>query len=586
MRLVASILVALGLGSFVHAVNHDVLYENTIMASLGLNPDGTPINEESAILLKRDNGNAAFVKADTVELPLNHFGASPGTFKNRFWINEDGYKPGAPIFIYDAGEGNAEGSTTMLTSVQSSFAALTKKFGGMGILWEHRYYGKSTPVTINTNTSATDMQWLTSEQALADVSAFAWNFTRTSFPGKDLTPAAVPWVFVGGSYPGMRAAFMRQKYPGTVFASWASSAPVQASIDMSFYFEPVWQGMNAYGYGNCTQDVGAAVRKIDEILADEKAGTALKKKFLGDGGETNSNAALADALSTIFWQWQSYGMDGNAGNLRQFCDYISTDVETKQTSPAQGWAATKGAQYVIDKWASWGSFIDIVNTSLDVNCRGPPGVQKNATRLAMSPNCNLAQQFASPDAISWTWQYCTQWGYFQAANVGPHQLLSKYNDLFHQKDVCQTQFPDGKSTGLLPEWPLVDKTNKDFGGWDIRPSNTFWTGSQFDPWRTLSPLSDMPFSNKIQPNNAITACAAPGEEKKTDYLFSYLVPNGQHCYDMRMNVPQGAPARTLFMDALSKWLSCWKPGTKNEYEAKVVSVRDNDNDEDADSDSD
>lgn len=40
---------------------------------------------------------------------------------------------------------------------------------------------------------------------------------------------------------GARAAMIRERNPETWFAGWASSAPVEAQIDMSVYFNPMEQ---------------------------------------------------------------------------------------------------------------------------------------------------------------------------------------------------------------------------------------------------------------------------------------------------------------------------------------------------------
>jgi hypothetical protein len=212
-------------------------------------------------------------------------------------------------------------------------------------------------------------------------------------------------VFIGGSYPGMRAAFMRQYYPGTIFASYASSAPVQAAVDMSFYFEPVWKGMRALGWTNCTEDIKAAVLAMDVIMEDKAASFKLKEKFLGPGAGNNTNEGFADALSTIFFLWQSYGVDGGREGLRMFCDHLSWDPATNKTSDAKGWAAVKGPEFSIDRWSTWPSFAAAVNENLFTHCQGPVK-PKNAT---MAVNCNLQERFPDPSAISWTWQYCSQW---------------------------------------------------------------------------------------------------------------------------------------------------------------------------------
>jgi Serine carboxypeptidase S28 len=212
-------------------------------------------------------------------------------------------------------------------------------------------------------------------------------------------------VFIGGSYPGMRAAFTRQYYPGTIFASYASSAPVQAAVDMSFYFEPIWQGMRTLGWTNCTEDIHAAVLAMDALMENEAESFKLKERFLGPGAGNNTNAGFADALSAIFFLWQSYGVEGGREGLRSFCDHLSRDPATNKTSDAQGWAAVKGANFTIDRWSTWPLFPAVVNENLFTHCQDSVK-PKNGT---MAINCNLQERFPDASAISWTWQYCSQW---------------------------------------------------------------------------------------------------------------------------------------------------------------------------------
>lgn len=420
-----------------------------------------------------------------------------------------------------------------------------------------RIDGNSTPEPINLNTPAEAFEFLTTEQSLADVDRFARQFSRKNI-NYTLTPDKTPWVFIGGSYPGMRAAFIRDKYPDTIFASYASSAPVQASVDQSFYFDPVWRGMNAYGFGNCTRDIQAAVQYIDKTFDNHPAKAAkIKQQFLGLGAEKNDHATFADALTTIFGYWQSYGVEGGSVGLRQLCDWMETDPKTNKTAPAEGWAKSKGAEYAVARWASYPSFIRNVNNYLETNCSGS---------LNVTGDCNLNLRFDDPAAISWTWQYCTQWGYFQSANVGPQQLISKFNSLKHQRDICHRQFPNAPAS-LFPEWPNTARTNAVFGGWNIRPSNTYWSNGEFDPWRTLSPASAEPFAPKgvVVQSDRIPKCGASTSRNE---LFGYVLPHAQHCFDFRtvgVVAPNGAgeKSRGIFKTALSQWLQCYKPKKGN-----------------------
>lgn len=116
------------------------------------------------------------------QLDIDHFGSGQGTFKNRYWIN-DTYYDGGPVFgarrtvparqsVYlSSTQFSMSGRPTPnLTSallsrrvfctilrnyrssvlqesdgVQNNVMALTKKYKGLAILWEHRYYGGSLP---------------------------------------------------------------------------------------------------------------------------------------------------------------------------------------------------------------------------------------------------------------------------------------------------------------------------------------------------------------------------------------------------------------------------------------------------------
>lgn len=137
--------------------------------------------------------------------------------------------------VDDGGESDAAPFVTdMKSSLTASFANAT---GGMVINWEHRYYGASQPTVpgasiLNPENLAEYYKYLTVEQALEDFVTFAKNFT---YKGEDASPGNVPWIFVGGSYPGARAAWLRQRNPEIVFISFAGSAVVKVSEQLPQY---------------------------------------------------------------------------------------------------------------------------------------------------------------------------------------------------------------------------------------------------------------------------------------------------------------------------------------------------------------
>ena len=97
---------------------------------------------------------------------------------------------------------------------------LAERYKGLAVLWEHRFYGNSLPFPVNVrapilnntqasssnqkNTTADQWRYLTTDQALEDVVFFANSISIHGLDASLLKPNATPWVWVGGSYPGIR----------------------------------------------------------------------------------------------------------------------------------------------------------------------------------------------------------------------------------------------------------------------------------------------------------------------------------------------------------------------------------------------
>lgn len=161
-------MVALAL-AFLHpttAMNNAMQRKFGQLAEIGLNPDGTPMDLPSADF-KNPTVDVASLKSDKmattssdvsitavetivpeyVELPIDNFAKDKneaysyqGTFFNRYWVAQSAYKPGGPVFIYDAGEANAEPNALFrLQNETSFFKQIVDSYNGIGIVWEHRF---------------------------------------------------------------------------------------------------------------------------------------------------------------------------------------------------------------------------------------------------------------------------------------------------------------------------------------------------------------------------------------------------------------------------------------------------------------
>ena len=148
-----------------------------------------------------------------------------------------------------------------------------------------------------------EWRYLTVDQALEDFAVFAKGFTlpsasRIKLRSADaLRPQNTPWIVIGASYPGVRAALLRVRSPDVVFASWASSAPVQAQINMASYFGAVERALPR----NCSADWVAVTRYVDGVLNGNNVTEQIRVKralyiarMSGPGGNTTLVQQLSD----------------------------------------------------------------------------------------------------------------------------------------------------------------------------------------------------------------------------------------------------------------------------------------------------
>jgi hypothetical protein len=276
-------------------------------------------------------------------------------YRSRFWyvgsidFHTSLFTTADHLAVYDAGAGNANDATPLLTEVglQSAVMQLARAFHGMGIVLEHRYYGKSIPFTqqvsshfttgtscshgrhhlkhhvnplmwtqftfnstLNTNsltanlTSLKPDQWQyhTLDQAIADLNLFPQilNITHGNVAGaQGLRPQNTPYIVLGGGIGGVRAAAVRLLDKSNIFASWASSAPVQAQVEFSQYFEAIDRAIPMPG---CRTDMYTARLITDEVvngtttLGDFDAPTMKALIEAAIRGEVNGSA-LDDGIS-------------------------------------------------------------------------------------------------------------------------------------------------------------------------------------------------------------------------------------------------------------------------------------------------
>ncbi|KAK3110944.1 hypothetical protein LTR53_014257 [Teratosphaeriaceae sp. CCFEE 6253] len=491
--------------------------------------------------------HAPVIPGQSIELPIDHFNPSDErVFLNRFWVNSTFYKPGGPVLFYDAGE-------------QSYSHGDRRKFSGLAVLWEHRYYGWSLPYPIDSLTGmAPDgfeaYQYLTTEQALEDTVYFAQHFQPAGFSSNAtslLHPSHTPWIFIGGSYPGARAAFSRLRNPEVWYAAWSSSGAVQATIDMATYGEQVYQDIPA----NCSADIKAATAFMDATLehgSEEQIAVVKSLILLASepelcrevdnisDEELEGLVTSASKLSDFWTAWLLRSViphDFQYGWSRMYntCDIIETyqpgkslNMRNERTS-----ASLRGL------------FDSIYSHERDGGTPSPEGISETYGPFAafaavlhairfwalVTEHSNIRHNNTTPtkeDLVSWAWQMCSEYGFCQVSNVSsPYNLMSVFINLdkWHAEGCDQIfGYPE------MPSVPDVSLPNR-YGGWTMTPSNVMFVNGAKDPWHTLSVQStsaEIGAPNRITTQDIPACNQAPADDK----VFGLVLADGYHCSDL------------------------------------------------------
>jgi hypothetical protein len=139
-----------------------------------------------------------------LSVPVDHFRNeskyaphSLASFPLRYWFDSRHYSRGGPVILLAAGE--TDGTDRLGILQKGIVSILCRATGGLGVVLEHRYYGKSFPVP---DLSIHNLRFLDTQQALADTVFFARNVRFPGLKKFPLSPHETPWIVYGGSYAG------------------------------------------------------------------------------------------------------------------------------------------------------------------------------------------------------------------------------------------------------------------------------------------------------------------------------------------------------------------------------------------------
>jgi hypothetical protein len=290
-------------------------------------------------------------------------------------------------------------------------------------LKQQSYYGESQPFPDVESLSGDEYQFLTFNQSLVDLPFFAANFSFDAYPAVDVRPAATPWIMVGCSYSGTRAAWSRAKYPETFFAAFAESTVVQAEVEVEGFGTELHRSLVDHGYDDCSKDLHSLLEYVDSQLDHVASSASIKEQYLGPGAASTSNKDFAGAILSLFMYFKGWGIEDGKPSVIALCDHLQYTSTISTTRPEAASADLHDPRSLSGRLASWPEFLAHVNKIYNTSC--------NLTSPSTSNNCSLSEGtiFDDPHDHGWLWQQCTELGLFVAQEHSTTSLTSKYVSL-------------------------------------------------------------------------------------------------------------------------------------------------------------
>lgn len=401
---------------------------------------------------------------------------SNGSFNLRYFFDKTYYKPGGPVFVLLGGETDAEDRLPYLQ--KGIVHQVIKATNGLGIILEHRYYGKSFPVP---DLTTENLRFLSTEQALAEIDYFAKN---VKFEGidADLTAPNTPWIVYGGSYAGAQAAFLRVVYPETFWGTISSSGVTVAIYDYWQYFEPI----RLYGPPDCIKATQLLIDVVDGILIRQNDTAKIQslKNVFGLGNITD-NRDFANQLTGVYgWQSTNWDPEVNSPSFFNYCKNITAEAPSGENlrSTVADLVATAGYK---DNAAVQNLTLNAISYVNGTILPGWRRSNRSQDSYFTTLNATALQQYTSLEdygATSWSYQVCSEWGYIQTGNTPPEimPLISRLLDVDYLTFFCRAQFN-------ITTPPETDRVNK-YGNYSIDYERLAQIGGNADPWRPATPL--------------------------------------------------------------------------------------------------
>ncbi|XP_061733982.1 lysosomal Pro-X carboxypeptidase isoform X1 [Nerophis ophidion] len=455
---------------------------------------------------------------------IDHFGfQEDGTFKQRYLVADKHWRqPGGPILFYTGNEGDISwfcNNTGFMWDVAGEMQAML-------VFAEHRYYGESMPFGPDSYRDSKHLNYLTSEQALADFAVLIQNL-KSSRPGAQHSPV----IAIGGSYGGMLAAWLRMKYPHVVVGALASSAPIwqfTGMVPCGHFYTIVTQDFAQSG-PNCHANIRASWKAIDRLFSTASGRQWLSEE-LGLCAPFKSQKDLADFKSWLQETWVNLAM-------------VDYPYKADFLQPLPPWPIQAVCKHLrLDSTASDQQLLHGVSQAAKV--------YYNST--GSSPCLNTSQTATgSLGALGWNYQVraCKA----RRARRRPSWLRTPRPPLQACTEMVMPMCADGVQDMFeAEEWDFQAFSDECHATFGVRPRAN-WAASVYGGKDIAS------HSNIIFSNGGLDPWSSGGVTfNVSDSLVSIVIPEGAHHLDLRhandLDPPSVRAARVLELGYFWRWI--------------------------------
>ncbi|XP_053417134.1 lysosomal Pro-X carboxypeptidase isoform X2 [Nycticebus coucang] len=429
---------------------------------------------------------------------IDHFGFnSVKTFNQRYLIaNEYWKKDGGSILFYTGNEGDIIwfcNNTGFMWDVAQELKAML-------VFAEHRYYGESLPFGKNSFKDSRHLNYLTSEQALADFAELIKHLQET-VPGVKNQPV----IAIGGSYGGMLAAWFRMKYPHIVVGALAASAPIWQFEDLvpcGVFMKIVTSDFKRSG-PYCSETIRKSWNVINQLSSTSKG-----LEYLTEVLHLCSPLTPRDVQHLKDWiaeTWVNLAM-------------VDYPYPSSFLQPLPAWPIKVVCQYLKNPNVSDSLMMQNIFQALNI--------YYNYSGEAQCLNVS-ATTTSSLGSLGWSYQACTE-------IVMPF-CTNGIDDMFEPHAWNLKEFSDEcfKQWGVRPSPSWITTT---YGGKNINShTNIVFSNGELDPWSGGGVTEDI-----------------------TDTLVAFTISEGAHHLDLRarnaLDPMSVQLARTLEIKHMKNWI--------------------------------